>query len=118
MRLLQVSVSERHTPAPMRVLTAFVDVNGDGKADVIGVDNNGVFVETSTGSASSGSATWISGGWNGERGTFFADVNNDGKADVLGVDEGGVIVRTSNGSSFPSASQVSYTGGAYYADRP
>ena len=84
------------------------DVNGDGKADVVGFGNKGVYVSLSTGSAFGRATQWISnyGVLAGKWTTYdayprcVADVNGDGKADVVGFGNKGVYVSLSNGSSF------------------
>ncbi|WP_157366599.1 FG-GAP repeat domain-containing protein [Aquimarina agarilytica] len=83
------------------------DVNGDGKADVIGFANEGVRVSLSTGNSFGSPRLWIReyaqeyGGWRVDRNPReVADVNGDGKADIVGFAEEGVRVSLSTGSSF------------------
>lgn len=97
----------------------FADVSGDGRADAIVVNPNGVFVRTSNGSSfpAAGLSNWTGIGYFGQKGTHFADVSGDGRADAIVVNNNGVVVRTSNGTSFPGASQASWTEAAYYGDR-
>ncbi len=87
------------------------DVNGDGKQDVVGFANKGVYVSISTGSGFASASRWISnygykaGGWQVSRHPrFLADVNNDGKQDVVGFGNAGVSVSESTGSSFTQPS--------------
>ena len=49
------------------------DVTGDGKADVIVVNDDGVTVRRSTGAAFSGNESWTTNPYYGSRGTFFAN---------------------------------------------
>ncbi|NOU23905.1 MAG: hypothetical protein HOO90_00005, partial [Methylotenera sp.] len=79
------------------------DVNGDGKADVIGFSSAGVLVSLSTGTGFTAPAMWVnsygvtSGGWAvGHHPRMMADVNGDGKPDVVGFSSGGVQVSTAS----------------------
>ncbi len=98
---------------------ALGDVNGDGKADIVGFGENGVYLSLFKDNlftepqlvlksflAKDG---WVSAashpewpGWaNGaNHPRFLADVNGDGKADIVGFDEGAVYVGFSKGDSF------------------
>jgi VCBS repeat protein len=82
------------------------DVNGDGKADAIAVNSDGIAVRLSTGSAFSNanpSHRWLVGSFSGSVGTYFADVTGDGKADAIAVSSDGIAVRPSTGTSFSSS---------------
>jgi hypothetical protein len=83
------------------------DVNGDGKADIVGFGDQGVYVALSTGSSFGPMQFWlndfgyVAGGWRVERHPrMLADMNNDGKADIVGFGDGGVYVALSNGNGF------------------
>lgn len=97
------------------------DVNGDGKADAIGIDPNGVHVALSTGSAFSPSTVWstdfvTSLGWTQQDSTprFVGDFNGDGKADLLGFGVSSVIVGVSTGTAFQSITvSTEFTGAAW-----
>lgn len=81
---------------------AVADVNGDGKADIIGFGSIGVFVSLATGggnfaapiSALSGfGQSTAGGGWTNQN-TFtrqVADVNADGRADIVGFGASGTF---------------------------
>lgn len=77
------------------------DINGDGKADVAGFGDQGVFVGLSTGTAFSTVTQWTNDfGRNSNNSVWdpattirvFADVNGDGKADAVGFGKDGVYV--------------------------
>jgi len=81
------------------------DVNGDGRADLVGRNSSSPYdiaVGLSNGSGFNGSTTW--GSWSPSYSLDFADVNGDGKADIVGRNgQGDVQVGLSNGSGFNSS---------------
>jgi subtilisin family serine protease len=95
--------------------TFFADVTGDGKADAIVVNDDGVTVRRSNGSSFLPNESWTSGPYFGTRGTFFTDVTNDGMADAIVVNDDRVTVRRSDGSSF--LPNESWTSGPYFGQR-
>src|SRR5207249_10877395 len=87
---------------------ALGDVNGDGKADIIGFGDAGVWQALATAggnfaapslvlNAFGASESWTS---QDKYPRFLADVNGDGKADIIGFGDGGVweALATSNGN--------------------
>lgn len=80
--------------------TALADVNGDRKADLIAVKDDGIYVELSSGTSFGQPQKWTNGYLNGDYGTYFADVSGDGKADVIIVNNYGTNVRRSTGTQF------------------
>jgi subtilisin family serine protease len=92
---------------PTRHVRRVADVNGDGRADIVGFGETGVYVATSTGTQFEFKGKWIddyaylSGAWriaNHER--RVADVNGDKKADLIGFGNFGVYVALSTGTRF------------------
>jgi hypothetical protein len=82
------------------------DVNGDGRADVIGFGNAGVWVSLSNGAGfdpmrlALGQFGFIVGGWDSQdrypRGV--ADFNGDGLADIYGFGNAGMLVAMADGT--------------------
>jgi hypothetical protein len=87
-----------------------VDVNGDGRPDVVGFAEAGVYVSLNTGTSFGSPQLWInaygpsSGGWssNNVYPRYLVDVNGDGLPDVVGFATNGVYVSLNNGTSFGS----------------
>ncbi|MGN6111282.1 MAG: FG-GAP-like repeat-containing protein [Kofleriaceae bacterium] len=90
----------------------FGDVTGDGKADVVGINDWGAYV------APAGSSwffetkqLWVRGfaqGWDHSKHIrLLTDVNGDGLADLVGFGEDGVYVSKSNGVRFSDPKKVS-----------
>ena len=86
------------------------DVTGDGKADLVGFGDDGVWVSVTGGS---GAQLVLAGfcynqGWRVPfHPRFLADLNGDRKADIIGFGDSGVWVALSNGDgSFQPASFV------------
>jgi hypothetical protein len=80
--------------------TFFADVDGDGKADAIAVDDAGhVWVRRSDGCKFGPIELWISdsfgGVGHGNLAMAFADVDGDGTADAILLTESGIKVRRS-----------------------
>ncbi|MEA2837936.1 MAG: hypothetical protein QOD89_2486, partial [Bradyrhizobium sp.] len=81
------------------------DVNGDGKADIVGFGETGVYVALATGGGAFGPASFFAGfahgagGWSSQD-QFpreLADVNGDHKADIVGFGPDRVYLALGNG---------------------
>lgn len=100
------------------------DVNGDGKADVVGIDPNGVHVALSTGSSFAPSTLWSNGfvssvGWTSQAITprLLADFNGDGKVDLVGFGNANVVVGISTGTAFDTVNvSTEFVGSAWNQD--
>jgi len=88
---------------------------GDGKADLIAVDDSGTFVMTSNGTGFSAPVAWSSIPFYGTKATLVGDVNGDGKADLIAVDDSGTFVMTSNGTGF--SAPVAWSSIPFYGTR-
>ena len=101
-------------------LRQLVDVNGDGRADIVGFGNDGVFVALAAANGSFASPTLGlrafgaapgAGGWSSD--ALFprelADVNGDGKLDVVGFGSNGVHIAFGNGDGTFEASKPDVT---------
>ncbi len=89
------------------------DVNGDGKADIIGFGNTGVQVAFSTGNGFAGEVKMINkfgtkaGGWSGFLNPrMVADINGDSKADIVGFGNARVVVSHSNGTNLQKTRNI------------
>jgi FG-GAP-like repeat len=98
----------------------FVDVNHDGAADAVSVDDNGVWVQLAdkVNHVFGAATNWTGGAFYGAYGTFFADVTGDGSADAIAVNRNiitgypAITVRPSTTTSF-GASQ-SFASARYF----
>lgn len=87
------------------------DVNGDGRPDLIAINDAGVFVALNSTGGFHRYTTWTtaltrnSGGWTvASYPRMLADVNGDGMADLVGFGYGGVAVALSDGQAFGTLS--------------
>ncbi len=84
------------------------DLNGDGKADIVGLYRNVVYVSLSKGDSFENPKIMLEKdfspdhGWprQSENPRFLADINGDGKADIVGFADDAVYVAFSKGNSF------------------
>lgn len=104
------------------------DVNGDGKADIVGFGNAGAYVSLSTGSGFTAPSIWVAsygynaGGWRtNQHPRIMADVNNDGLEDIVGFGNAGTYVSLSTGSGFTAPSiwvaSYGYNAGGWRVDQ-
>jgi hypothetical protein len=89
------------------------DVNGDGKQDIVGFGDAGVFRALANSDGFFGQATFVvanfgyDSSWRVEKHPrFLADINGDGKQDIVAFGDAGVWTALSTGSSFGLASFV------------
>jgi len=88
-----------------------VDMNGDGRPDIVGFGRKGVYVALNTGSSFATAKRWSPSfgfdlGWRNTRHSrTLADVNGDGRPDIVGLRLGGVWVARNTGSAFTSAAR-------------
>jgi phospholipase C len=81
-----------------------VDVNGDGRADLVGIGDDGVWLCLSNGDGTFQPAHYMlanfgaNSGWRGDDyPRALADVTGDGRPDIVGFGDDGVWVATNNG---------------------
>src|SRR6185369_15066000 len=82
-----------------------VDITGDGRADIVGFGDAGVWVALGNGDGTFQSPRFVladfgfeGGGWRVEKHPrFLADITGDRRADIVGFGDAGVYVARSNG---------------------
>jgi phospholipase C len=81
-----------------------VDLTGDGRSDIVGFGNDGVWVALGNGDGSFQSARFVLGelgfnqGWRVDKHPrFVTDLTGDGRADIVGFGDDGVWVALGNG---------------------
>lgn len=106
------------------------DLTGDGRPDIIGFGDTGIWVALNAGGGNFQAARFVSTdlgfntGWRVDRHPrFVADLNGDGKADIIGFGDDGIWVCLGNGDgSFQPARMVStdfsYNSGWRVGDHP
>mgnify|MGYP001305641189 CR=1 FL=1 len=90
------------------------DLTGDGRADIVGFGNDGVWVSLNNGNGTFqapqmvvGNFGYNAGGWRVERHPrFLADLTGDGRADIVGFGNAGVWISLNNGNGTFQAPQM------------
>jgi hypothetical protein len=106
------------------------DLTGDGRADIVGFGNAGVWVSKNDGNGGFPQPTKVvdnfgydAGGWRVEKHPrFLADLTGDGRADIIGFGNAGVWVSLNDGSGgFPQPTKVvnnfGYDAGGWRVDQ-
>jgi FG-GAP-like repeat len=91
-----------------------VDLTGDGRADIVGFGNAGMYVSLNNGNGTFQNPVlavanfgYNAGGWRVEmHPRFLADLTGDGRADVVGFGNAGVWVALNNGNGTFQAPQL------------
>ncbi len=83
------------------------DLNADGRQDIVGFGNDGVWVSLATATGLSPATFWLigfapnAGGWSVDKHPrFMADVNNDKMSDIVGFGQDSVLVSLATGTGF------------------
>ena len=90
------------------------DLTGDGRADIVGFGDAGVWTALSNGDGTFQAPKFVvadfgfeAGGWRVEKHPrFLADITGDGRADIVGFGDAGVWMALSNGDGTFQAPQV------------
>ena len=100
------------------------DLTGDGRSDIVGFGDAGVWVSLNDGTGNTFGAPqmvvanfgFVAGGWRVERHPrFLADLTGDGRADIVGFGDAGVWVSLNNGNGTFGAPQMVVGNFAYVA---
>lgn len=80
------------------------DLTGDGKVDIIGFGDAGVYVSLNNGDGTFGNITFVLATFGTDQGwqvdqhpRFIADLNGDGRGDIIGFGDAGVYTSLGNG---------------------
>ncbi|MHA7287976.1 FG-GAP-like repeat-containing protein [Arthrobacter sp. MDT3-44] len=106
------------------------DVTGDGRADIVGFGDAGVWVSLNNGNGTFrapakvvDNLAYSAGGWRVEKHPrFLADVTGDGRADIVGFGDAGVWVSLNNGNgTFKAPAKVvdnfAYSAGGWRVEK-
>jgi hypothetical protein len=81
------------------------DVNGDGRADIVAINDTDLWVALSTGTAFSTPTQWSPVARQGTVGNMLGDVNSDGRADLVAINHADIWVTLSTGTAFTTPTQ-------------
>jgi hypothetical protein len=108
------------------------DITGDGRADIVGFGNDGVYIALSNGDGTFNFTPipaindfgFDAGGWRVDRHPrFVSDITGDGRADIIGFGNDGVYVALSNGDGTfnftptPAVNDFGFDAGGWRVDR-
>jgi subtilisin family serine protease len=99
------------------------DLTGDGRADIVGFGDAGVWASRSNGNGTFAARTrvvddfaYVAGGWRVDKHPrCLADLTRDGRADIVGFGDAGVWVALNNGNGTFAAPQLVLNNFAYVA---
>ena len=108
------------------------DLTGDGRADIVGFGDAGVYVALSNGDGTFAyqpvpvidDLGYVAGGWRVDKHPrLLADLTGDGRADIVGFGDAGVYVALSNGDGtfayqpVPVIDDLGYVAGGWRVDK-
>ena len=91
------------------------DVNGDGKTDLVAINDASTWVMLSTASGFTAPQPWSNTAFYGSKTTVAGDVNGDGKTDLVAINDASTWVMLSTGSGFTAPQPWSNT--AFYGSK-
>jgi len=83
------------------------DVNGDGRADLVAINDADISVALSTGTAFAAPTQWSAVALKGTVGNLLGDVNSDGRADLVAINDADIRVALSTGTAFTTPTRWS-----------
>src|SRR4029450_6359207 len=98
---------EPASPAGDAVAKLSGDVNGDGRADLVAVNDADIWVTLSTNTAIATPTKWSDAALQGTVGNLIGDVNGDPLGDLVAVNGADIWVMLSTGTAFATPTQWS-----------
>jgi GH25 family lysozyme M1 (1,4-beta-N-acetylmuramidase) len=83
------------------------DVNGDGRADLVAINDADIWVSLSTGTAFDTPTQWSPVALHGTVGDLLGDVNGDRRADLVAINDADIWVALSTGTAFTTPTRWS-----------
>ena len=104
-QLASLAGEDRPREEPVANLSG--DVNGDGRADLVAINDADIWVTLSTGTAFAAPTQWSAVALQGTVGNLLGDVNGDSRADLVAINDTDIWVTLSTGTAFSTPTQWS-----------